>query len=200
MKLTNTKVKILESALDFFSSNGYSGASIRQIARSIGIRESAIYNHFKSKEEIFLAILTQFKKKTIGKDVLSDELLDEAVNPEIFLGKFALRLFEHWGKPDERKFLRLLLMEQFTQIGNKELSTLDYLNEIQKICELIFGEMVKNGIIRKFDPALLAHEFIAPLFLIRTEHLTPEDQKKSSSVLERVNNHVSFFWSSIKIN
>jgi AcrR family transcriptional regulator len=200
MKLANTKEKILDSALNFFSDNGYSGASIRQIARSIGIRESAIYNHYKSKEEIFLAILARYKTKNIGKAVLSDELLDEVVNPEIFLGKFALRLFEQWGRPDEIKFIRLLLMEQFTNIGNKELSVADYLAETLKICELIFAEMIKNGIIKKTDPALLAFEFTAPLFLIRTEHLSAENHKSKSAAAAGVNNHVSFFWNAIKID
>lgn len=198
MKLTNTKQKILNSALDFFSMHGYSGASIRQIARSIGIRESAIYNHYKSKEEIFLAILTHFKSKTISREILNDELLDKVINPEVFLREFASKLIRHWGKPDERKFIRLLMMEQFTRIGTKELSTTEYLTELREICNLIFGEMVKNGIVKKSDPALLADEFIAQLFLIRTEYLSADNQEINKTVSERVSDHVSFFWKAIK--
>ncbi len=199
MKYANTKERILNSALDFFSVNGYSGASIRQIAKSIGIRESAIYNHYKSKEEIFLAILSQFKDKTISGEVISDELLDEAVYPEIFFSKLAKRLFDHWGKPDEKKFLRLLLMEQFTKIGNKELSTSDYLKEILKVCAVIFGEMSKNGVIKKSDPALLAFEFCAPVFLIRTEYLAEEDSGIRREAAEKINAHVSFFWNAVRL-
>ena len=163
MKFPDTKKKILNTALDFFSQYGYSGASIRQIARTVGIRESAIYNHYKSKEEIFLAILSSFKHRTISKEILSDDLLDEVDNPEKFLNDFATRLIEHWNKPEERKFIRVLLMEQFTQIGNIELSSTDYLSELRKICQLIFSEMVNTKIIKEFDPVLLSNEFTASL-------------------------------------
>ena len=198
MKFPDTKKKILNSALNFFSQYGYSGASIRQIARAVGIRESAIYNHYKSKEEIFLAILSSFKLRTISKEILSDDLLDEVVNPERFLKKFASRLIEHWNKPEERKFIRLLLMEQFTHVGNTELSTTDYLSELRKICQLIFSEMVNTKIVREFDSVLLADEFTASLFLIRTEFLSSDNQKNINAVYERVNKHVEFFWEAIK--
>ena len=200
MKFPDTKKKILNTALDFFSQYGYSGASIRQIARTVGIRESAIYNHYKSKEEIFLAILSSFKHRTISKEILSDDLLDEVDNPEKFLNDFATRLIEHWNKPEERKFIRVLLMEQFTQIGNIELSSTDYLSELRKICQLIFSEMVNTKIIKEFDPVLLSNEFTASLFLFRTELLSSDNSANINLVLERVGKHVDFFWKAIKTN
>lgn len=198
MKQVNTKQLILSTALDLFSQHGYNGASIRQIARVVGIRESAIYNHYKSKEEIFLAILAEFKSRTFSEKILSDDLLDDLSNPEKFLRNFAERLITFWNTPQERKFIRLLLMEQFTRIGNKELSTTDYLSELRKMCRLIFGEMIKTKIVRQFDPEILAEQFIAPLFLIRTEHLVSGENKNMSAVFKIVNMHVDFFWSAIK--
>lgn len=199
MNHPNTKERILNAALDFFSQHGYSGASIRQISRAVGIRESAIYNHYKSKEEIFLAILSSFKLKTISKEILSDDLLDEVINPDKFLKTFAKRLIEHWNKPRERKFIRVLLMEQFTHISDKELSTTDYLSELREICRLIFSEMVKTKIINPLDPELLSEEFTAPLFLIRTEYLSSDDLTDINTVYERAYKHVEFFWEAIRI-
>jgi AcrR family transcriptional regulator len=198
LKRSNTKQLILSAALDLFSRHGYNGASIRQIAREVGIRESAIYNHYKSKEEIFLAILAEFKSRTISEKILSDDLLDDLSNPEKFLRNFAERLINHWDTPQERKFIRLLLMEQFTRVGNKELSTTDYLSELRKMCRLIFGEMVKTKIIKQYGPEILAEQFIAPLFLIRTEYLSSGENKNMSTVFKIVNMHVDFFWSAIK--
>lgn len=110
MKQSNTKQLILSAALELFSERGYNGASIRQIARAVGIRESAIYNHYKSKEEIFLAILTEFKSSTISEKILSDDLLDDLSNPEKFLRNFAERLINYWNTPQEKKFIRLLYL------------------------------------------------------------------------------------------
>jgi AcrR family transcriptional regulator len=199
MKYPNTKKLIVEKALDYFSNNGYAGASIRQIARAVGIRESAIYNHFKSKEEIFLAILSEFKPRSLSEKIMSDDLLDELDNPEKFLQDFAKRLIEYWNTPKERKFIRLLLMEQFTKIGSLELSVSDYINELRGISKLIFSEMIKNNIAKKYDPEILAEQFTAPLFLIRTEHLAKDDKIDFEKVSVMVKKHVNFFWNSIKL-
>ena len=37
-----TKEKILDTALELFSRQGYDGASVRDIARAVGIRESSM--------------------------------------------------------------------------------------------------------------------------------------------------------------
>lgn len=198
MKQTNTKQQILLAALDLFSQNGYAGTSIRQIARAVGVRESAIYNHYKSKEEIFNAILSEFKSRTIGEKVLSDDLLDDMANPEKFLKNFAVRLINHWNNPEEKKFIRLLLMEQFTKIGSHELSVKDYLIELRSLCKMIFGEMAKAEIIKKFEPDFLAEEFIALLFFIRTEYMSSDDLSNIDLVQDKVNRHVEFFWNAVK--
>ena len=199
MKSPNTKQQILSAALDFFSSHGYSGASIRQIAHEVGIRESAIYNHYKSKDEIFGAILAEFNSNKISQSVLSDDLLDDLSDPEKFLTNFAMRLAQYWDSPNERKFIRVLLMEQFTLIGQNELSTTGYLNELRTICKLIFEEMIKNNIIKNFDPLVLADEFTGLLFLIRAEHMSRENTRDMKMVNNLIDKHVNFFWSAVKI-
>ena len=57
MELSGTKEKIFDAAIDLFSEYGYTGASIRGIAVSVGIKESSIYAHFINKEDILNHIL-----------------------------------------------------------------------------------------------------------------------------------------------
>jgi AcrR family transcriptional regulator len=189
----------LEKSLEFFSKNGYAGASIRQIAKAVGIRESAIYNHYKSKEEIFLAILSDFKSRSIGREILNDELLEDLSSPEKFLKHFTEKLLEHWNKPDEKMFIRLLLMEQFTKIGAEELSVSNYLVELRSICKMIFGEMIKAGIIKKYDAEMLAEEFVTPLFFLRTEKMSCDEEIDLKSIYQTANRHVEFFWNAVKL-
>lgn len=51
-----TKDKIIAEALSLFAKNGFKGTSLADIAKAVGIQKPSIYNHFKSKEEIFLTI------------------------------------------------------------------------------------------------------------------------------------------------
>ena len=198
MKSNNTKHQIMAVALDRFSEEGYSGTSIREIAGIVGIRESAIYNHFGSKEEIFTSNLSEFRKKQLANNILSDDLLDDLSNPEKFLMSFARKLIGHWNLPDERKFMRILLIEQHTKIGASVLSVSLYLDELRNICKMIFGEMIKSGILKKYDTEILSSEFIGPLFILRVEKMCGPEGDDIEPVINAAAMHVKFFWDSVK--
>lgn len=54
-----TRKRLLESAVDTFAKLGFHGASVDKIAEDAGFTKGAVYTHFKSKEELFLALLEQ---------------------------------------------------------------------------------------------------------------------------------------------
>ena len=53
----STYQSILDAGEFLFQRQGFHGSSMRQLARFAGISPAAIYNHFASKEEIFIALL-----------------------------------------------------------------------------------------------------------------------------------------------
>jgi len=52
-----TRERILQASHNLFSTQGYAGTSMRQIASQSRLVPAAIYNHFLNKEEIFQAVL-----------------------------------------------------------------------------------------------------------------------------------------------
>jgi AcrR family transcriptional regulator len=52
-----TRTKIMESAIKLFSNSGFNKASVDDICGEAGISKGAFYHHFKSKQELFLALL-----------------------------------------------------------------------------------------------------------------------------------------------
>lgn len=48
--------RIRDIALELFTKKGYEGASLADIAELVGIKKSSIYNHYKSKDDLFLTI------------------------------------------------------------------------------------------------------------------------------------------------
>lgn len=51
------KLQILQAAFDVFSSKGFRGGSIAQVADLVGISEAGVLHHFKSKSELLIAVL-----------------------------------------------------------------------------------------------------------------------------------------------
>src|SRR5262245_34176657 len=66
----DTRQALLEAALDLFAEHGYAGTSMRALARAAGVRESAIYHHFASKESLFAALV----------DMILDRRVDSATS------------------------------------------------------------------------------------------------------------------------
>src|SRR3954471_15479210 len=62
----DTRQDILDAALDLFAENGFFGTSMREIARAVGVRESALYHHFTSKEALFEALMNEAAMEAIA--------------------------------------------------------------------------------------------------------------------------------------
>jgi len=54
-----TAERILDSAEALFARRGYDGASLGDVADSVGIRGPSLYNHFKNKRELYAAVLAR---------------------------------------------------------------------------------------------------------------------------------------------
>ena len=49
--------QILQSAIELFSKNGFSGTTTKKIAKEAGVSEAMVFRHFSSKDELYKAIL-----------------------------------------------------------------------------------------------------------------------------------------------
>ena len=83
-QFTGTKKSIFDNAIKLFTQKGYENVSINDIANSVGIRQSAVYNHFNSKQEILDTIYGFYKHHWVsnrpGMNKL-DELLKTGKSP-----------------------------------------------------------------------------------------------------------------------
>lgn len=55
----STAEKLLDAAEDVFAECGYDGASLGVIADRVGIRQPGIYNHFRDKKELYVAVMAR---------------------------------------------------------------------------------------------------------------------------------------------
>lgn len=56
---SDTRARLLGAAIELFGSRGFDATSMRDIATEVGIKAPAVYNHYKSKEELLAAAVTE---------------------------------------------------------------------------------------------------------------------------------------------
>ena len=101
-----TRQAIEEVALELYMEHGYHATSMRQIAEHAGLALGGIYNHFKSKEEIFEAIIVD---KHPYKRILPIVLTTEAENLDEFLKNSMQVVIRELGS--EPYYMKLMLIE-----------------------------------------------------------------------------------------
>ncbi|RKQ16693.1 TetR/AcrR family transcriptional regulator [Lysinibacillus endophyticus] len=192
----NTKEKIFYTALDLFSKKGFSGVSIREITREVGIKESSLYNHFANKDEILESILTYFRSdfsKTLPPIEMLDAILQKSTVEEFL--KAGHRNFKQFMEDENRvKMWRILQIEQFRSPLAREVILEDLFKTTIHFLEIVFQKLIDLNKIRPYNPKTLAIEYQYPVFSLLTEYtILKFDGKDTSEVETRLDNHIDFF-------
>lgn len=61
------RAKILAPATDLFLAHGFAGTSMAALARAVGIQKASLYHHFTSKEDLFIACVTEGYEATVRR-------------------------------------------------------------------------------------------------------------------------------------
>jgi len=196
-KRSGTKEKILKISTTLFSELGYKGASVRKIASAVGIRESAIYNHYKNKEEIFLEVAKGIFSSPFS--INAEEIKDLALRGKPFLQKFTMQYKMLTFDKNNENMFRLLMIELLQNRELREQFMSDFHDKNIKILSEGFFIMMQNSLIRSADPLMISYEFLSTLFYIRLQvTLMRFDSLSTNSLSTQFEKHVDFFWESIK--
>jgi AcrR family transcriptional regulator len=110
------KDKIIKVAIDLFSTRGFKGTSIRDIAHAMGMSISNIYHYFGNKEGLWLAILECSAKGIVEKlRQVSDLEMEPLARFKLLVGTHVSRSKHH--KKEAKIFF--IDEEHLTPEGNK---------------------------------------------------------------------------------
>ena len=184
-KKGNTRERIMEEALMLFSANGFDGVSVKMIADAVGIGPSALYKHFKGKQEIFDSIVESSRENYMEHAAFRTAQIrgSEAVR-EMCLSMFAYQTKDPWIVA----FRRLLLIEKFKNPDMAELYKKFFVDIPLDTQEKIFRELQSQGLMIAGNPRVFAMELYAPFFLYHTAAESRED------ILELLQCHVQNFY------
>lgn len=196
----DTKKKILEVSLALFAQKGFDGVSVREIAKEVGVRESALYKHYKNKEDILDKIIEEMISSIRNGYELRHvpETLTEGVAEgyrnisEEQLYEMSWSIFKMFTEePKLSNFRRLLMREQFHNKTFAKYYDRFFIEGVIESQAKTFLQLVDSGLFRKADERIIALHFYGPIMLLFQQYdCEPE---KKDEIKEMLFKHIRAF-------
>jgi AcrR family transcriptional regulator len=148
---------IVDAAVDLFAKRGFRGTTTRELAGAVGVSEPTLYQHFKTKSELYTAIL-ESHCDCGPKDM--EAHLAPLIEAEDDWGLFtALGEAMLGWYLDDARYPRLLL---YSCLEGHELKELVYETHVVAFYRMLSGYIerrMEKGVFRQMDPMLAARAF-----------------------------------------
>lgn len=190
--MTAEKIKL--AALHLFARNGYEGTSVSDIAQLVGIKKPSLYNHFKSKEDIFLSVYEEVLMEQVehAQRVL-ETLPDASVEEKLF--HFLKEYCGYYLRYEDKltllkrvmlfppEFLKDALQEKFLKIDEA----------FARVVIPVIEQGMQIGVIRQAQ----AHDLLMAYFCLIDGLFTQMFYYGSKEHDERLENAWKIFWAGI---
>ncbi|EIT84108.1 TetR family transcriptional regulator [Fictibacillus macauensis ZFHKF-1] len=159
--------QIKEAALHYFAKEGYDGASLAAIAKEAGMKAPSIYAHFKSKDELFLAVMEEVASQEQEK-VRAYFVASGAMRLQEKLYDFFLQQIKQY---EENEAMRFWLRISFFPPSHLQAPILERLYRNLDEMEAVIQEEFNRSKLDGIDEQKAAKAYIAVLDSILVELL-----------------------------
>jgi len=195
-----TKQKIIEKALTLFSEKGYEAVTVAQIAEAVDIKAPSLYKHYKSKQDIFNAILQAMQQRyeeqaaelnMDGSDVNINAAMFSEISEQQLL-YMVNELFQYFVHDEYVcKFRKMLTVEQYKNRELADLYSHQYVDGTLAYHTALFERLIQVGLLQGDDAKALAIQFYAPLYFFVT--VCDRQPEREPEMLQLLELHVKQF-------
>ena len=196
--MSDTKEKILLTALHLFARDGYEAVSVRTIAEELGMTKGALYRHYKNKRDIFDSIverMIQIDAKRAEEFQVPAKQYEDM--PDVYentsledIHTFTVEQLKFWTEDAFASlFRRMLSLEQYRNTEMAELYSQCIVYGPVAYIEDLFRELIRKGVLRETNPRQLAVEYYAPLFLLIHMYDIRGDNREAIQILTKHTEH-----------
>lgn len=157
-KANHTKDSLRREALRLFVAFGYNAVSMRDIAAAVGVRQSAIYNHFRSKQDILVELMQSHMETVLAawQETLPKDG-DAAAQAEAFI---RFHITYHMDHPED---VFLAYMELRSLEPDRKPAILELRDQYETVLRDILARGRESGQLHIIDPATQARALLAML-------------------------------------
>src|SRR5215472_6737109 len=165
----DSRDEILKAAMHLFVNRGFHETSMSEVAREAHVSKALIFWHFKTKEELFVAVLNRLLEPYFIDFAEEAGVLDERAQIKKLV-EFYL-VFVHDNASSVRFFLAQMLHDQRFSEGLNEQVLKIYSGYRSLLVELIARAQQKGLCTLRFTPVAAAGFLLSALNGILIEHL-----------------------------
>lgn len=163
----DTRREILDAALELFAQDGFFGTSMRQLAREVGVRESALYHYFPNKDAILDALMNETGQEAADTLTTVFERVRDADLRTLF-EQLAIQALDRFSTAKQRKLFRIMMSDGVRLASQGRFNFVERSAGIPRAAAMrLMKQLCDEGRIRASSPELLTIEFIAPMLLWR---------------------------------
>jgi AcrR family transcriptional regulator len=157
MRAAERQAAIVRSAIQLFAEKGFRGATTRELASALGVTEPVLYQHFRTKRDLYSAII-EAKARQATERVDRLRPYAESSDDRAFFVRLAELILKRYETDPE--ITRLLL---YSSLERHELSELFFERVFADFYQLVscyIGRRIRAGAFRKVDPEIAARALI----------------------------------------
>ena len=191
-----TRETISSTALTLFSRKGYADASIRDICKLVGIKESSLYFHYKNKQAILDELTDAFiRDYSASLNDFADTFRRMSyLTPDLFRGIVKRFVNGCYMQEDLTKYLCILVHEQGQNEALRGVFRKWMYDEPLELLREMFMSLIEIGFIRRTSVSMLAESFYYPLAAMFLRYMTvPQPADFEAAYLEYIDKFLKEF-------
>ena len=165
------RASIMQGAEKVFCEKGYHKATTKLVAKAAGVGEGTIYNYFKNKHDLLLALLEEMLMELIKKIIIENPPQDPTLYFKLIIENRSFMLHKYGS----------LISSLLTEISrDPKLMQEIYIKILRPVSDLLEGYLAKeknNSRFKSINPLIIANGIIGAVWLNSAFKLTNLDER-----------------------
>ena len=197
----STKKKIVNAALDLFTTQGFEATSVSQLADAVGIRKASMYSHFESKQDILNALMQNISEQYETNSIFSETNRDKAsfsengkaFNVDTVTKMIAGHIRYILHDPQISKARKMLTIEQIRNPLLSKMQTRRNYTNVMNFFTDVINCLIQQKKLSGDDAEIRAAQLCLPVSVWL--NLCDREPEREDEIINLIERHVRLFFS-----